>query len=220
MTGNDAISRDENLRTYLTGDSAAFADVCREFVAVYYPHGAIRELSVGDDGWADIWATVYVPKDSRNVPSSAYSPKRSTDAILFRFYRGSEVVGDRKVRDFFHRVRELKADRGVCVSAGGFHKKAHTVAMRIDLFDRSHFVAVLGVGKWYEFADLSEWHKFTGGKWFLENDEKFTAVGLKRKDDGRAEIWGLCEHFGYRLLHLVTLPHSNINAKQCTKSLS
>ena len=55
MTGNEAITRDENLRTYLTGDSAAFADVCREFVAVYYPHGTIRELSVGDDGWADIW---------------------------------------------------------------------------------------------------------------------------------------------------------------------
>jgi len=121
MTENDII-KDKNLRAYLTGDSEAFAKLCRKFVKVYYPRGPIRRLWSRDE-WVDIWATVYDPKYNRNVPSSAFNPKWSRDAFLFRFFRGRDVIDDLKVRDFFGRVRGIKADRGVCVSAGALPKK-------------------------------------------------------------------------------------------------
>ena len=39
-----------------------------------------------------------------------------------------------------------------------------------------------------------------------KNDGKYTAVGIKIKDDNRTHIWGLLDDSGYRLIRLVTLP--------------
>jgi len=39
-----------------------------------------------------------------------------------------------------------------------------------------------------------------------KNDGKYTAVGIKIKDNNRTEIWGLLDDSGYRLIRLVTLP--------------
>jgi len=71
-------------------------------------------------------------------------------AILFRFFRGQDEVGEREIKDFYTRVRELRADKGVCASVGGFHKKAWNAAPRIDLIGQGGLVAVLNVEKTHE----------------------------------------------------------------------
>jgi len=213
VTGNIIITQDKNLQAYLTGDPETFVKLCRKFVEVYYPQATIRELWVVNDEWVDILATIFDPKESRKMPSSVFNPK----AILFRFFRGLGTVDEREVRGFFDRVTKLEADRGVCVSAGEVTHKAIIAVARVHVYDRRDLVAVLGIGKWYEFSGHYELDKFLGGGGVMRNDEKFPGVGVKIEGIDSGEIWGLREDTGHTLWPLIRLPHySNTQWKQYT----
>ncbi|MCL2231445.1 MAG: restriction endonuclease [Treponema sp.] len=143
---------DKNLQLYLTAPPDGFAALCRKFTTAYFPRGMILHFIMHNDECADILASVYPKGRSRLASPSAAHPELATNTILFRFFRSQEVIEKQALLDFHSRVRELRADRGVCITAGSYSKKArdYTTGMRFDLLEQKEFLAVLGIEKMLE----------------------------------------------------------------------
>jgi len=91
----------------------------------------ITDISVQANDWADVLAEVETSKWS--------------DIILFRFIRSQGTVGELAVRDFHARVKDLKAGKGYCITAGVFSDEAKRFveARLIDLIEKQTLMGVL-----------------------------------------------------------------------------
>ena len=107
---------------------------------------------------ADILASIYPRGRSRAASPSAAHLELTTDTILFRFFRSQNAVEKQELLDFHSRVRELRADRGVCVTAGSYSQKArdYTTGMRLDLFEQQEFLVILNIKK---MREVEGWDK-------------------------------------------------------------
>jgi len=67
------------------------------------------------------------------------------DIILFRFIRSTGNVGELTVRDFHARLKDVKAGKGFCVSAGTFSDEAKRFveARLLDLLDKDQLQKLL-----------------------------------------------------------------------------
>jgi len=149
---------DRNLQLYLTAPPDTFASLCRKFAACYFPRGMILDFTMHNDECSDILASVYPKGRSRLASPSAAYPDLATDTILFRFFRSQELIEKQALLDFHSRVRELRADRGVCITAGSYSKKVrdYITGMRFDLLEQQEFLIVLGIEK---MPEVDDWNK-------------------------------------------------------------
>ncbi|MBQ9631007.1 MAG: restriction endonuclease, partial [Treponema sp.] len=70
---------------------------------------------------------------------------RWEDMELFRFYRNTGAIGELFVRDFHSKLRELKCDKGFCITAGTYTEGAHKYVegRPIDLIEKNRLVSLL-----------------------------------------------------------------------------
>ena len=106
------LNQNSNLQTYLLSGTSDFVALCRKFIQLYYPNSFVKieDVSVASESIEILCA----------VEAGKWSGKE-----LFRFYRSSTVVGDIYVRDFHAKIRDLKCDKGLCVTMGSFSEPAH-----------------------------------------------------------------------------------------------
>jgi tetratricopeptide (TPR) repeat protein len=119
-----------HLQDYLLASSADFLSLCRKVAVKYYPGGAAKLLSIGLQRaeYADLLAQVRTPQWE--------------ELVLFRFLRTGGSVGELMLRDFYARLKEVRAGRGVCLTAGGFSEQAAAFveARMIDLVEKEGLV--------------------------------------------------------------------------------
>jgi hypothetical protein len=119
-----------HLQDYLLASSADFLSLCRKVAVKYYPGGAAKLLSIGLQRaeYADLLAQVRTPQWE--------------ELVLFRFLRTDGSVGELMLRDFYARLKEVRAGRGVCLAAGGFSEQAAAFveARMIDLVEKEGLV--------------------------------------------------------------------------------
>ena len=67
------------------------------------------------------------------------------DIIAFRFYRTTGTIGELHVRDFHGRIRDIKAGRGICLTAGTYSDEARNYieGRPIDLIDKQGLIRIL-----------------------------------------------------------------------------
>ena len=115
-----------HLQSFLLAASPEFLALCRKLASRYYTAGTGKLLSIvlQRAGYADILAQVRTPQWE--------------DLALFRFLRTSGSVGELMLRDFHARLKEVRAGRGVCVSAGSYSEqaRAYVAARKIDLVEK------------------------------------------------------------------------------------
>ena len=120
------LTRDERLQTFLIAPISDFVALCRKVVNNFYPNGQtkITHVNVHRSECADILAEV----ETANW----------ADVILFRFIRTTGKVGELMVRDFHSQLKDLRAGRGYCITAGEFSDGARQFveARLIDLIDK------------------------------------------------------------------------------------
>jgi len=126
------ISANKNLKVYLMSSNSEFIALCRRIAANFFPGAATRltNISLHKNEYADILAEV--------------STRKWEDIVLFRFIRGTGVIGELMLRDLYVRMKEIKAARGICLTAGTFSEEAKTfVAARlIDLIDNPELLKI------------------------------------------------------------------------------
>ena len=123
----------KNLQVYLMAPASEFVGLCRRIVASHVPNSTtkITDISVNRAESADILAEVNTAKWE--------------DVALFRFMRTTGQTGELVVRDLQSRMKELRAGRGFCISAGAFSDGAESYveARFIDLVDKEAFLKIL-----------------------------------------------------------------------------
>ncbi|MCL2175631.1 MAG: restriction endonuclease, partial [Treponema sp.] len=127
------LNANQNLQVFLMAPSADFIAVCRKIVMTYYPKSKVKitNISVTKNDWADILAEI--------------DTQKWQDLIMFRFIRSQGSIGELIIRDFHSHLKEVKASKGICLSAGMFTEEAkrYTDARLIDLIEKDRLQAIL-----------------------------------------------------------------------------
>jgi tetratricopeptide (TPR) repeat protein len=127
------LNSNRNLQTFLLGTMSDFVTLCRKIALLFFPKAKVKitDISVQGNDWADILAEIETSKWS--------------DVILFRFIRSQGTVGELSVRDFHARVKDLKAGKGYCITAGIFSEEAKRFveARLIDLIEKQTLMQIL-----------------------------------------------------------------------------
>jgi restriction endonuclease Mrr len=127
------LNTNKNLQTYIMSGQAEFIGLCRRVVLNYYKEAKVKitKTQMSGSDWADVVAEIDTPKWS--------------DVVMFRFIRSAGAVGEFVVRDFQAHIKELKAGKGICMTAGRFSDEAKrfTQARLIDLVDKQQLESML-----------------------------------------------------------------------------
>ena len=126
------LNQNKNLQTYLMASSSDFVALCRRIVMKYYQRvvAKIIDISVKPENVEILMNIDFV---------------RAEETHIFRFYRTTGAVADLYVREFHARVSEVKADKGVCITAGLFSEEGRKYAegRPIDLVDKNGLIKIL-----------------------------------------------------------------------------
>lgn len=126
------LNQNSNLQAYLMSGTSDFVALCRKFVVIYYSDSKVRidDISVAADN-----IEIHCSVESANWSGTE----------LFRFFRSSGSIGELSVRDLHNKVKEIKCDKGLCVTAGVFTEETKKYAENrpIDLVEKNKLVSVL-----------------------------------------------------------------------------
>jgi tetratricopeptide (TPR) repeat protein len=127
------LNSSRNFHMYLLGSTGDFVTLCRKIALLFFPKAKVKiiDISVEGNDWADILAEIETAKWS--------------DLILFRFIRAQGTMGEISLRDFHARIKDLKAGKGYCITAGSFSDEAKRFveARLIDLIEKPELIRIL-----------------------------------------------------------------------------
>ena len=123
----EEVSSNRYLQTYLMGTSSEFVNLCRQLVMVSLEdQGTVKitDVAVHASEYADVLAAV--------------TSRKWEETVLFRFLRSTGDVGDLLLRELNARLKDIRASRGVCFTAGKFNDgaKAYVEARLVDLREK------------------------------------------------------------------------------------
>ncbi len=120
-------SANKNLHVFMVSPDSEFLTLCKALTMRFIKNANVKILDVTTikNEYADILAEV--------------STSKYDDLILFRYIRTNGQIGEIVLREMYTRIRELKAGRGFCVSAGEYTQGARQFveARLIDLINKS-----------------------------------------------------------------------------------
>jgi hypothetical protein len=120
------------LQIYTMAPSSEFVGLCRRIASVSIRGAQVKpvDVAIRKNEWVDILADVVTP--------------RWEDQVLFRFIRSPGAVGELVLREMYSRTRDLRAGRGLCLTAGSFTESARSFveARLIDLVDGSGLMKI------------------------------------------------------------------------------
>ncbi len=126
------ISANKNLQIYLMATSSEFIGLCRRIALNFFKKSLTKltNINLHKNEYVDILAEV--------------STKKWEDVVLFRFVRGTGMVGELMLRDLYARMKEVKAGRGICITAGTFSEgaKSFVEARLIDLIEEKQLLKI------------------------------------------------------------------------------
>lgn len=122
-----------HLQTYLLSSMSEFITLCRRMVMTFHRNAKVKVLDV------QVQKAEYVDILTE-VETASWE-----DVILFRFIRSTGQVGELVVREFNSRLKETRAGRGYCLTAGNYSDTAYKYveARLIDLLDKPRLVETL-----------------------------------------------------------------------------
>ena len=125
------LNQNNTLRTYLMSANSDFIALCRKIVSVFYTRASVKIIAIE------------AKPDVAEIQTEIETAKWE-DSVVFRFYRSTGSVGELYVRDFHGRLRDLKAGRGICITAGSFSADAtkYVEGRPIDLVDKANLLKI------------------------------------------------------------------------------
>ncbi len=127
------LNDNRNLQIFLMAPTSDFVALCRKVSENYFAQAQtkITDVSVQRADIADILTEVNTAKWE--------------DTVLFRYIRTSGQVGELMLRDMHARIKDVKAGRGFCLTAGEFSEgaKAFVEARLIDLIEKEDLLKIL-----------------------------------------------------------------------------
>ena len=126
----EELSANKYLQTYLMANSSEFVNLCRRLARAYIEEGTVKvtDVALHASEYADVLVEV--------------TTRKWEEVVLFRFLRSTGDVGDLLVRDLNARLKDIRAGRGVCMTAGKYkdNAKAFVEARLIDLREKDYLL--------------------------------------------------------------------------------
>lgn len=127
------LNANQNLQTFLISATSEFVTLCRKIAISFFPAAKVKiiDIAVQKAEFADIIAEV--------------NAKKWEDLVVFRFIRTTGTVGELLLRDLYTKIKEVKAGRGFCITAGDFTEGAvqFVEARLIDLIEKEALLSKL-----------------------------------------------------------------------------
>ena len=124
------LHKNQHLKTYLIAPTSDFVALCRKLVKAHFLKANVKitDISMHKNEYADILTEISTPKWE--------------DIVLFRFMRTTNQVGDIVLRELYAKLKEVRAGRGFCVTAGKFSESAQEFveARLIDLVEKEQLL--------------------------------------------------------------------------------
>lgn len=124
------LNTNRNLQIYLMSSNSEFVTLCRKLATSYFSRANIKILNIALPGseYVDLFTEIYT--------------RQWEDLILFRFVRSNGQSGELILREMYSRIKELKAGRGICITAGDFSEgaKVFVEARLIDLVEKEELL--------------------------------------------------------------------------------
>ena len=129
ITRYTELKKNRNLQIYLTAGNSDFVALCRKLVESFYEKATVRIM--------DITVSAAYTEILAELDTAKWE-----DLLIFRFYRTSGTVGELFIRDFHGRIRDVRAGRGICVTAGTYSDEAkkYIEGRPIDLVDKTELI--------------------------------------------------------------------------------
>ncbi len=126
------LNQNKNLQTYLIGGNSDFVSLCRKIVLTYYKKSRVKIVNI------------VVMNEFTEVLTEIDTDKWQ-DSVIFRFYRTTGTIGELFIRDFHSKLKEVKAGKGICFTAGSYSEEARKYidGRPIDLIEKSDLVRIL-----------------------------------------------------------------------------
>lgn len=127
------LSANQTFKDYLMASTSQFSILCRRIVQNYFDKSDTRitDVSSLSDDCIDILTEVIT--------------RKWEEVVIFRLMRNSSNLGDLAVRNFHMRMKDLRAGRGIFITAGTFNEKAKEFAQArlLDLLDKESLLKLL-----------------------------------------------------------------------------
>ena len=126
------LNQNSNLQTYLLSSVNDFTMLCRKFVLNFYKDAKVKIEDV----------KVYA--EGLEILAQVFSDK--WEALeMFKFFRSTGAVGELYIRDFHAKMRDIKCEKGYCVTAGSYTEEAkkYVEGRPIDLLDKQKLIIAL-----------------------------------------------------------------------------
>jgi len=124
------INTNRNLQVFLMSSNSEFVTLCRKLATSYFSRANTKILNIALPGneYVDLFTEVHT--------------RQWEDFILFRFIRSNGQSGELMLREMYSRIKELKAGRGICITAGDFSEgaRAFVEARLIDLVKKEELL--------------------------------------------------------------------------------
>ena len=127
------ITSNARLQSYLLSPTPVFVTLCRTLASAIFPRARVKILTVS------IRRSEYIDI-AADVDAGSWH-----DVVLYRFVRGSALVGELVLRDLYAKLKELKGARGVCVAPASFSESAKSFVQNrvLDLVDKPVLIKLL-----------------------------------------------------------------------------
>ena len=128
------LDENQQLKKYLLSSVTEFAVLARKIMKMYIPKEAKAKI-----------VAINKMKDTTVESIIEVSTRDFEDTYFFKFLRTNTTTGELTLREMYSKIKEIKAGRGICISAGNYSDTAKTFveARLIDLVDISKLKKIL-----------------------------------------------------------------------------
>lgn len=132
ITQYQELNQNKNLQIYLIANNSDFVQLCKQIVLSYYKGAKVRIQDIAS------------LNDNTEILTEVETEKWE-DIVIFRFYRTAGNTGELYMRDFHSKIRDAKAGRGICFTAGTFTDEARKFidGRPIDLIEKNELTKIL-----------------------------------------------------------------------------
>ncbi|MCR5495295.1 MAG: tetratricopeptide repeat protein [Treponema sp.] len=126
------LTQNTNLQSFIMSGTSDFVTLCRKFITTYHKGSFVKIEDIN------------VSSENTEIMCHVQSA-RWENSEIFRFFRSTSAVGELSIRELHSKMRDVKCDKGLCVTAGTFSEEAkkYVEGRPIDLIEKAKLVAIL-----------------------------------------------------------------------------
>jgi tetratricopeptide (TPR) repeat protein len=132
------LSSDSLFEKYITGSVTQFTSIVKHFVKYYIHTSSSLKGKVS-------FLNIQTTQDGSMEVFTEVTSGNFIEQYFFVFMRSVTTIGEFPLRNIYNRIKENKADKGICITAGNFSETAHDFveSRMLELVEKEKLITIL-----------------------------------------------------------------------------